>query len=542
MGRTSCITSCLEHSVTKILTMQNASQALSGRLTVTFYYYRYPLDLSDRGLILTEEVISENKAQNISSREYAFLLSRKINWHGVRSASFNDYTEKLVTADVTKNLKNLHESRKSLLSRASSSKKVDEPSSASLIRSTYSTTKKPWHVNPSQKGKSSTKKEPIKTRQTVSSVGYAGVKWPEVNQNNKEKLIYKLHLAEERRLQLLRELKDEAVKKTKTLMKKTNDVFNKKKDNSDEKMLKAILKSKDNELKKLKENLVSFKMENILSSSVKKVPSKRPLSSSSVSSPVPRRTGLISRPTSRPKSASGIVIRTKEKTSLKNTIPPKDNDAYYSLLKSAGTADITNLWTTSEPTLSKLSKQSSKKKNDDDDSIETNKLINDLGKTMDLSELQQVPWKPTLSEKDQQESISWLKNATIAVNNLNTVVSEKRSISPWRELLNSSSKMPSNQINLDDFKDDSPVSNAFGTSSVSIKDIQNTMLNLDRKLAESDSPDQPSSASLLLKKLIENPKALDDMYDSDIDMDDIIPGKKFDFSKFDNNSVSTEDD
>jgi len=211
MGRTSCITSCLEHSVTKILTMHNSSEALTGRLTVTFYYYRYPLDLSDRGLILTEEVISENKAHNISSREYAFLLSRKVNWHGVRSASFNDYTERLVTADVTKNLKYLHDSRKSLLSSKSSKvKKEEDPSSssASLIRSTYSPSKKPWQVNPLAKGKSTSKKEPIKTRSTISGVGYAGVKWPEPNQCNKEKLIYKLHLADERRLLLLKELKE----------------------------------------------------------------------------------------------------------------------------------------------------------------------------------------------------------------------------------------------------------------------------------------------------------------------------------------------
>jgi len=304
MGKTSCITSCLEHSVTKILTMHNASEALTGRLTVTFYYYRYPLDLSDRGLILTEEVISENKAHNISSREYAFLLSRKINWHGVRSASFNDYTERLVTADVTKNLKDLHESRKSLLSTKSSrdGKKGEESSSASLIRSTYSATKKPWHVNASSKTKANIKKEPVKTRQTVSGVGYANVKWPESNENNKEKLIFKLHLAEERRLQLLKELKDEAIKKTKILMKKANDVINKRKDKNDEKMLKAILKSKDNELKRLKENLVSYKMENIIPGNQKKVQSKRPTSASSIVAPKRKIN------TSRPKSASGISL------------------------------------------------------------------------------------------------------------------------------------------------------------------------------------------------------------------------------------------
>lgn len=540
MGRTSCITSCLEHSVTKILTMHNASEALTGRLTVTFYYYRYPLDLSDRGLILTEEVISENKAHNISSREYAFLLSRKINWHGVRSASFNDYTERLVTADVTKNLKDLHESRKSLLSSKSSrdGKKVEESPSASLIRSTYSVSKKPWQVNKSVKGKSS-KKEPIKTRTTVSAVGYAGVKWPEANQSNREKLIYKLHLAEERRLQLLKELKDEAVKKTKVLMKKANDVINKKKDKNDEKMLKAILKSKDSELKRLKENLVSFKMENIIPGSQKKTQAKRPLSAS-VSNTTTKSKVI---PSSRPKSAtSGIIIRSKEKASLKSSIPPKDGDAYLSLLKSAGANDITKIWSSTEPTLSSLSKQSKKKRDDDDDSADTKQLINDLGKTMDLSELQQVPWKPTISESEQKETIKWLKKATIAVNNLDKVSSEKRSISPWRDLLNSSKG--SSQINLDDFKDDphSPVDKVL-SSTFSIKDIQTTMLNLDRKLAESPQSDGPSSASLLLKKLIDNPKSLDDMYDSDIDIDDIIaPSKNFDSKFDDNNSISSEDD
>jgi len=151
---------------------------------------------------------------------------------------------------------------------------------------------------------------------------------------------------------------------------------------------------------------------------------------------------------------------------------------------------------------------------------------------MDLSELQQAPWKPTMSEKNQKESIAWLKNATIAVNNLDKVSSEKRSISPWRELLKG-------QINLDDFKDDSPINNT-----VSIKDIQNTMLNLDKKLAESPNSDGKlgSSASLLLKKLIENPHSLDDMYDSDIDIDDIAPTKRIDDSKFDQNSISSDDD
>jgi len=231
----------------------------------------------------------------------------------------------------------------------------------------------------------------------------------------------------------------------------------------------------------------------------------------------------------------GIIIRSKEKVSLKNSIPPQDNDPYYSLLKSAGSSEITQLWNSSTPTLSNLSKQSKKKNNDDDDSIETNKLISDLGKTMDLSELQQAPWKPTMSENNQKESIAWLKNATIAVNNLDKVSSEKkRSISPWRELLKG-------QINLDDFKDDSPISNTM-SKTVSIKDIQDTMLNLDKKLAESPNDGKLSSASVLLKKLIENPNSLDDMYDSDIDIDDIAPTKRIDDSKFDHNSISSDDD
>jgi len=100
----------------------------------------------------------------------------------------------------------------------------------------------------------------------------------------------------------------------------------------------------------------------------------------------------------------------------------------------------------------------------------------------------------------------------------------------------------SNQINLDDFKDDSMRSpDNILSSTFSIKDIQTTMLNLDRKLSESpESPGKPSSASLLLKKLIDNPKSLDDLYDSDDDIDNNIDVNIE--SKFDGISVSSDDD
>jgi hypothetical protein len=136
IGNTSCSVSSNDHAVTKILNIYDKSDDKVGRISITFFYYKFPLDLTDSGLILPQQEILRRQLSNhnLNSKEYTFLLNRKLNWSLDKRVSFDVSTEHLLDSDMTMNLKELHRS----IHKSNEEAKKTTKRSSELIKGSYS--------------------------------------------------------------------------------------------------------------------------------------------------------------------------------------------------------------------------------------------------------------------------------------------------------------------------------------------------------------------------------------------------------------------
>ena len=96
---------------------RSAAPAPVGRLSVTLFLNRFAIDFSDENQkdhfnkLSVLNTKAAEAATTTSSREYAFLLNRRLNWKGERATSFNRKIESKLNEDMNGHMKELRVSK-----------------------------------------------------------------------------------------------------------------------------------------------------------------------------------------------------------------------------------------------------------------------------------------------------------------------------------------------------------------------------------------------------------------------------------------------
>lgn len=246
------------HSETRVLkltrTRKDGLEEQTCRLSITIFYYRYPLDLTDRSLLQNQKRVLPPTCRDPENREYAFLLARRLNWPIDKPSSFDGLKEKQLDEDVTMNLRELHHSvhdeLKGVKRRVTGSRTATAKGTAT--------------------GKSTGGNDIPKNRSTNMAVGYLGVSWPDSRDFKREKTMYRLYLAEERRLQAMRQLAEEFRARSERARERTalTQQIRFQRAESDEK-LKQLLTKKEKEIRGLEQELKATKHLSRLMNSVR---------------------------------------------------------------------------------------------------------------------------------------------------------------------------------------------------------------------------------------------------------------------------------
>lgn len=289
----------MEHGLTKKLYFASKKSPEAGNIVVTAFYYRFPMDIAD--FSMKDQSASERQQKYI--REYTFLRSRRENWSGNRATTWNSQTQRLIDEDIS------------------------VPLTKPKPRSGLSKTKS---------GSNDTKNVPRKRlapklRKTMMSVGYVGIHWPESgNKDNNEKIMLRLHIAEEKRLHMLKEAAERARRRNVVVDRKIRQIAEQKQSQGREAAtLRALLHKKEEALVKLKVELEESERsrraaaERKVAKGEERVVSNNRRSSRSGGGPsVQRTTGR-----SRPKHSSSAT-QTKRSSSRRSARFPKKRRAH----------------------------------------------------------------------------------------------------------------------------------------------------------------------------------------------------------------------
>ncbi len=317
LGHASHITTQVEHAITKVVSFNDIVNgvkldSITFRLTVTFFYYKFPLDLTNEKLISEGNIpLQTSAAANPSrnSKEYNFLLSRRLHWSKQVPSSFNSIVEKQLDNDVSMYLKDLArnlKNQKAVLKRSIIKDKEMNRVGEKPYVATFNNTNRELMrtaMSPS-KGISSVRVSvtkpirysPTQCRKTNYGVGYIGVVWPNASDAKlkQEKLLYKLRLAEEKRVQLITKIQQrnnekqrkDAIKYRNKLLSGTHTRLGGTAEQEEAAKqalkLEKELKNKQKQVKELKDELVNYDLKRINNESVP--PKKRPVSAPTHSS------------------------------------------------------------------------------------------------------------------------------------------------------------------------------------------------------------------------------------------------------------------
>jgi hypothetical protein len=217
----------MEHGTSKKLYFASKKSAEAGNIVITAFYYRFPMDIAD--FSVKDQSASERQQKYI--KEYTFLRSRRENWSGNRATTWNSQTQRLIDEDVSVPL---HKTK---------------PNNGSSRTQTGSGGKK---IAPGESVRSAPK-----LRKTMMSVGYVGIHWPENGTGDQEeKIMHRLHIAEEKRLHMLKEAADKARRRNIEVDRKIRRIAeDKQRQGKDAAKLRALLHKKEEALVKLKYEL-----------------------------------------------------------------------------------------------------------------------------------------------------------------------------------------------------------------------------------------------------------------------------------------------
>lgn len=418
VGRNSCVTSSADHAVTKVLLLHNIHNVRSGRLTVTFFYYKFPLDLNHQTLLSEQnKVLGQRKIDGVAlegggnsaphtlnSREYSFLLSRRLNWHNNKKASFDEVTEKLLDADVNTNLKDLQRSiQKSL---ASTSERLNSFQPATISKSSRGKPTKGTKVKgalapgPSEnqseareiiKGAYSPTPDPVgralrlasekrrkakgvdelsaapKLRKTFCGVGYVGLAWPEDNSSiKKDKIKFKIQLAEARRQELLKQLAEQQAIKNGKQLQKQRLALKKRQDKEEELALKKKLTKSTRAVKNLKKQVEKEMLEIATSFQSRNNVHSHPILDRPKSAPATRGRSKSAGETTRPRTSSSgrsslqgpsnasAEVRTSSSATVGRNAQRKKTSAATSTTTTTTTTTATTISTSLVPSVTQL--------------------------------------------------------------------------------------------------------------------------------------------------------------------------------------------
>ena len=213
----------MEHGTSKKLYFATKKSAEAGSVVVSVFYYRFPMDIAD--FSTNDQAASEQQQKYI--REYTFLRSRRQNWSGNRASTWNRQTQRLLDEDVS-------------VPKYQSPR--DHP--ARQVPSTG-------------RGKSVVSNKTPKLRKTMMSVGYVGINWPESDtKDEQEKIMHRLHVAETKRLHLLKQAAERARCRNRATDRKTKAIAAQQQQHGrDTDKLRLLLHKREEALKKLTSEL-----------------------------------------------------------------------------------------------------------------------------------------------------------------------------------------------------------------------------------------------------------------------------------------------
>ena len=519
LGHASHITTQVEHAVTKVVSFNDIVNgvkldSITCRLTVTSFYYKFPLDLTNEKLINEGNIPLQTSNPSRNSKEYNFLLSRRLHWTKQVPSSFNSIVEKQLDNDVSMYLKDLArnlKNQKAVLKRSIIKDKEMNRVGEKPYVATFSNTNRELMrtaMSPS-KGVSSvrvsvakpTRSAATQCRKTSYGVGYVGVVWPNTNDVTlkQEKLLYKLRLAEEKRVQLVAKIQQRhSEKQRKEAVKYRNKLLsgaqNRSGGTSEQEVatkqalkLEKELKNKQRQVKDLNEELVNY---NLKRTNIDKAPSKqRPRSAPTRSSLgyakaisntnkvtssdtaysnsklSPQNTpskiiiALPPKPPKHPKSASPIVSKSPSmRAAPKSPSPHKFN--------SISTSKRSGPKSPSVPYLQHIESVS------DDASVDTALLV---------SRIQDILKKELEKAKSQEQTLEHIKSAKDDVISMIQSSSNDSAVSASipTSAVKSEKAVDSSKSHIDD-------------ALKSMEQLENLMKNLDSKLVSPTSSDKSS--------------------------------------------------
>jgi len=235
-GRGATTVSPMEHGAAKQVDF-NDGKSNTGDVKFSVFYYRFPMDIND---FQQNGQAAATKQQQKFMKEYAFLQKRRLRWGESKASSWNNTSERLLAEDLA-------------LAQGQRPHRAQERN-----KHPYGKSDPP---SKQQKHAGSAQEKP-KLRKTTLSVSYGGVAWPHNTGDQEEKLLQKLHMAEQKRLQLLHSAAEEARKRNQRLDKRIETIKKSRSTISPQEhaRLKALLREKEQALRDLRAELENQKL------------------------------------------------------------------------------------------------------------------------------------------------------------------------------------------------------------------------------------------------------------------------------------------
>lgn len=202
------------------------------KVTLAAFYYKFPMDISD---FKQNDGMTATGRQQQFMKEYSFLQNRRMRWGDAKPSTWNSSSEHLLNEDPAV-----------LVNR--------DLSAVTNKKGGIHKQKRSAEV-PLRKKKM---KEKPKLRKTCMSVFYGGINWPECQGKGEDKLLLKLHLADQKRLQLLQEAAEKTRKRNRAKEAKIANIkanHSASADRYERRRLEKLLEEKEKTLRALKAEL-----------------------------------------------------------------------------------------------------------------------------------------------------------------------------------------------------------------------------------------------------------------------------------------------
>jgi hypothetical protein len=246
-GRGSTTVSPIEHGIAKQVNFNNGNQT-TGNVTFSVYYYRFPMDIND--FQQNEQVVATEQQQKFM-KEYSFLQKRRLRWGDGKTVSWNSNSERLLAEDSS-----IAANRDLAMVGCSQTKKTIKENLYPYGNAPSNTKKKK-----ETSAQISARKSKPKLRKTCLSATYGGVEWPHNSDDQEEKLLQKLHIAEQKRLQLIQTAAEETRQRNIQVEKKIQSIKQSRTSISpqEHQRLKLLLREKEESLQALRAELMNQK-------------------------------------------------------------------------------------------------------------------------------------------------------------------------------------------------------------------------------------------------------------------------------------------